>query len=75
MPGGDLARRMRSSACCSSEPRAGTRVDRSSVSNGADTACQDGTAKLDSVLDARAGESWQRSDAERPGGAETAARS
>ncbi|GAA1949715.1 hypothetical protein GCM10009717_14910 [Agromyces allii] len=42
---------------------AGRRVDQVSVSNGPDTACQGGTSKLASVLDARAGESWQRVDA------------
>lgn len=39
---------------------AGRRIDQVSVSNGPDTACQRGTEKLASVLDARAGESWQR---------------
>ncbi|SFR75072.1 3',5'-cyclic AMP phosphodiesterase CpdA [Agromyces sp. CF514] len=38
---------------------AGRRVDEVSVSNGPDTACQRDASKLASVLDARAGESWQ----------------
>lgn len=38
----------------------GHRVDQLGVSNGADTACQEGVSKLPSILDARAGESWQR---------------
>lgn len=40
--------------------RDGRRVDQLSVSNDVDTACQSGTSKLPSILDARAGESWQR---------------
>ncbi|MET4157768.1 lamin tail domain-containing protein [Agromyces sp. PvR057] len=38
----------------------GRRIDQVSVSNGPDTACQLDASKLESVLDARAGESWQR---------------
>ncbi len=49
---------------------AGRRIDQVSVSNGPDTACQSGTAKLASVLDARAAESWQRVDGTVTGDAE-----
>ncbi|WP_170297099.1 lamin tail domain-containing protein [Agromyces salentinus] len=49
---------------------AGRRIDSVSVSNGPDTACQSGTGKLASVLDARAGESWQRVEEPATPGAE-----